>query len=185
MHRYIWVLIDSPLKVWIYESYLQWLPWLLRSLSHGKIINFLPWLQIVGHQICHCYWCIQHWQYSGHYYSNYRGNIKRGGFGFSFTALPSNASPAPNPTTLGLSSSLTPSAPPSIQVTASTPATEKKQARVLYDYDAADASELSLLADEVLCYDRIVSSDTYLQYLCSMLHCASVLSAVFFTHLLH
>lgn len=58
------------------------------------------------------------------------------------------------PNNLGLSSgnnsTLTPSAPPMIQVTASTPATEKKQARVLYDYDAADSSELTLLADEVL-----------------------------------
>lgn len=36
-----------------------------------------------------------------------------------------------------------------IQVTAATPCIEKKQARVLYDYDAADNSELSLLADEV------------------------------------
>lgn len=44
---------------------------------------------------------------------------------------------------------LRPSAPPAIQVTAATPGVEKKQARVLYDYDAADSSELSLLADEV------------------------------------
>ena len=44
---------------------------------------------------------------------------------------------------------LRPSAPPAIQVTAPSP-TEKKQARVLYDYDAADNSELSLLADEVI-----------------------------------
>lgn len=36
-----------------------------------------------------------------------------------------------------------------IHITAATPSTEKKQARVLYDYDAADNSELSLLADEV------------------------------------
>ena len=43
----------------------------------------------------------------------------------------------------------TPSAPPQIQVIAATPNIEKKQARVLYDYDAADSSELSLLADEV------------------------------------
>lgn len=53
----------------------------------------------------------------------------------------------------GLNSSssapLRPSAPPAIQVTAPSP-TEKKQARVLYDYDAADSSELSLLADEVI-----------------------------------
>ena len=46
------------------------------------------------------------------------------------------------------SAPIRPSAPPAIQVTAPTP-TEKKQARVLYDYDAADSSELSLLADEV------------------------------------
>ena len=43
---------------------------------------------------------------------------------------------------------LTPSAPPSIEVTAATPV-EKRQAKALYDYDAADSSELSLLADEV------------------------------------
>ncbi|KAJ8300194.1 hypothetical protein KUTeg_021713 [Tegillarca granosa] len=45
---------------------------------------------------------------------------------------------------------LQPSAPPMIQVTAATPCIEKKQARVLYDYDAADNSELSLLADELV-----------------------------------
>lgn len=44
---------------------------------------------------------------------------------------------------------LRPSAPPAIEVSAPTPVAEKKQARVLYDYDAADSSELSLLADEV------------------------------------
>ncbi|XP_060606749.1 endophilin-B1-like [Ruditapes philippinarum] len=64
-----------------------------------------------------------------------------------------------NPNNLGLSSgnnsTLTPSAPPAIQVTASTPATEKKQARVLYDYDAADSSELSLLADELITVYRL------------------------------
>lgn len=44
---------------------------------------------------------------------------------------------------------LHPSAPPSIEVTAPTP-TEKRQAKALYDYDAADSTELSLLADEVM-----------------------------------
>ena len=43
---------------------------------------------------------------------------------------------------------LSPSAPPQIEVTAPTP-TERRQAKALYDYDAADSSELSLLADEV------------------------------------
>ncbi|XP_053380775.1 endophilin-B1-like isoform X4 [Mercenaria mercenaria] len=76
----------------------------------------------------------------------------------SFTAVPgSGAGSTPN--NLGLSSgnnsTLTPSAPPAIQVTASTPATEKKQARVLYDYDAADPSELSLLADELITVYRL------------------------------
>ncbi|KAL8612195.1 hypothetical protein ACOMHN_018484 [Nucella lapillus] len=47
------------------------------------------------------------------------------------------------------SAPLRPSAPPAIEVTAPSP-TEKKQARVLYDYDAADSSELSLLADELI-----------------------------------
>ncbi|XP_045192891.2 endophilin-B1-like isoform X2 [Mercenaria mercenaria] len=75
-----------------------------------------------------------------------------------FTAVPgSGAGSTPN--NLGLSSgnnsTLTPSAPPAIQVTASTPATEKKQARVLYDYDAADPSELSLLADELITVYRL------------------------------
>lgn len=73
---------------------------------------------------------------------------------FSFTAVPGTGAGA-TPNNLGLNtgnhSSLNPNPhPPAIQVTASTPATEKKQARVLYDYDAADPSELSLLADEVL-----------------------------------
>ncbi|RUS91739.1 hypothetical protein EGW08_000565 [Elysia chlorotica] len=44
---------------------------------------------------------------------------------------------------------LAPSAPPSIEVTAATPV-EKRQAKALYDYDAADSSELSLLADELI-----------------------------------
>ena len=44
---------------------------------------------------------------------------------------------------------LPPSAPPAIEVTAATPV-EKRQAKALYDYDAADSSELSLLADEVI-----------------------------------
>nr|XP_011413115.1 endophilin-B1 isoform X4 [Crassostrea gigas] len=45
---------------------------------------------------------------------------------------------------------LQPSAPPQINVIAATPNIEKKQARVLYDYDAADSSELTLLADELI-----------------------------------
>ncbi|XP_035826111.1 endophilin-B1 [Aplysia californica] len=48
-----------------------------------------------------------------------------------------------------LKAPLHPSAPPSIEVTAPTP-TEKRQAKALYDYDAADSSELSLLADELI-----------------------------------
>ncbi|XP_025113799.1 endophilin-B1-like isoform X3 [Pomacea canaliculata] len=56
------------------------------------------------------------------------------------------------------SAPLRPSAPPAIQVTAPTP-TEKKQARVLYDYDAADSSELSLLADELIMVYRVQGLD--------------------------
>ncbi|XP_067662196.1 endophilin-B1-like isoform X2 [Haliotis asinina] len=55
-------------------------------------------------------------------------------------------------------SPLTPSAPPAIQVTAPTP-TEKKQARVLYDYDAADSTELSLLADELIMVYKVAGLD--------------------------
>ncbi|WAR31654.1 SHLB1-like protein [Mya arenaria] len=79
----------------------------------------------------------------------------------SFTAVPGSqtAPSSTTPNTLGLnsaSSTLAPTpSPPSIQVTASTPATEKKQARVLYDYDAADATELSLLADELITVYRL------------------------------
>ena len=76
---------------------------------------------------------------------------------FSFTAVPgSGATSTPNNLGLGTGSSSAqapPShlnTPPTIQVTASTPIADKKQARVLYDYDAADTSEISLLADEVL-----------------------------------
>ncbi|KAL5012306.1 hypothetical protein ScPMuIL_010857 [Solemya velum] len=54
---------------------------------------------------------------------------------------------------------LQPSAPPAIQVTAATPNIEKKQARVLYDYDAADSSELSLLADELIIVYRVPGMD--------------------------
>ena len=76
---------------------------------------------------------------------------------FSFTATGVGTNSAPN--TLGQGASnhmslspnppLRPSAPPSVQVTPATPSVDKKQARVLYDYDAADNSELNLLADEV------------------------------------
>ncbi|XP_069122140.1 endophilin-B1-like isoform X6 [Argopecten irradians] len=52
-----------------------------------------------------------------------------------------------------------PSAPPMIQVIAATPNTEKKQARVLYDYDSADSSELSLLADELITVYRLPGLD--------------------------
>jgi hypothetical protein len=48
-------------------------------------------------------------------------------------------------------------------ITAATPSTEKKQARVLYDYDAADNTELSLLADEV----RNVYVFTHVQQKCA------------------
>ena len=43
-----------------------------------------------------------------------------------------------------------PSAPPAIEVTAPSPNIEKKQARVLYDYEAKDLTEISLTEDEVL-----------------------------------
>ncbi|KAK7502534.1 hypothetical protein BaRGS_00006109 [Batillaria attramentaria] len=54
---------------------------------------------------------------------------------------------------------LRPSAPPSIEVTAPSPFIEKKQARVLYDYDAADSSELSLLADELIMVYKVQGLD--------------------------
>ncbi|XP_052221215.1 endophilin-B1-like isoform X2 [Dreissena polymorpha] len=73
----------------------------------------------------------------------------------SFTAIPgvtgTSCNTTPNSLGLNNASTLSPNPyPPAIQVTASTPASEKKQARVLYDYDAADPSELSLLADELI-----------------------------------
>ena len=52
-----------------------------------------------------------------------------------------------------------PSAPPMIHITAATPSTEKKQARVLYDYDAADNTELSLLADELITVYKVPGLD--------------------------
>lgn len=61
----------------------------------------------------------------------------------------SNSSGPGIPSSLPSSVPLQPSAPPQINVIAATPNVEKKQARVLYDYDAADSSELTLLADEV------------------------------------
>lgn len=39
------------------------------------------------------------------------------------------------------------------------PATGTRKAKVLYDYDAADSSELSLLADEVRCRHPPASND--------------------------
>ncbi|KAH9488644.1 Endophilin-B1, partial [Bulinus truncatus] len=51
-----------------------------------------------------------------------------------------------------------PYSPPSIEVTAPTP-TEKRQAKALYDYDAADSSELSLLADELIMVYRVQGLD--------------------------
>lgn len=40
------------------------------------------------------------------------------------------------------------------------PATGTRKAKVLYDYDAADSSELSLLADEVRCRHYCAASDS-------------------------
>jgi endophilin-B len=57
-----------------------------------------------------------------------------------------------------LPSPLDPSAPPSIEVTAPTP-TEKRQAKALYDYDAADSTELSLLADELIMVYKVQGLD--------------------------
>ncbi|KAK3087554.1 hypothetical protein FSP39_007493 [Pinctada imbricata] len=54
---------------------------------------------------------------------------------------------------------LQPSAPPQIHVIAATPNIEKKQARVLYDYDAADNTELSLLADELITVYKVPNLD--------------------------
>ena len=76
---------------------------------------------------------------------------------FSFTATGVGTNSAPNALGQGASNHLSlspnpplrPSAPPAVQVTPATPSVDKKQARVLYDYDAADNSELNLLADEV------------------------------------
>ncbi|XP_078327003.1 endophilin-B1-like isoform X2 [Crassostrea virginica] len=62
----------------------------------------------------------------------------------------SNSSGPGIPSSLPSSVPLQPSAPPQINVIAATPNVEKKQARVLYDYDAADSSELTLLADELI-----------------------------------
>ncbi|KAL3871980.1 hypothetical protein ACJMK2_040190 [Sinanodonta woodiana] len=91
----------------------------------------------------------------------------------SFSAMPNSGvgNPlAPNSLGMGLSTNnnsstlspnppLRPSAPPAIQVTAATPITEKKQARVLYDYDAADSSELTLLADELITVYKLPGMD--------------------------
>lgn len=68
---------------------------------------------------------------------------------FSYSAIGSGSSNNNTSSMGGTTSPLTPTAPPAIEVTAPTP-TEKRQAKALYDYDAADSSELSLLADEVI-----------------------------------
>lgn len=76
-------------------------------------------------------------------------------FCFSYSHTSGVGNNSSNSSGAGISSSipssvpLQPSAPPQINVIAATPNIEKKQARVLYDYDAADSSELTLLADEV------------------------------------
>lgn len=50
-----------------------------------------------------------------------------------------------------------PSAPPAIEVTAPSPNIEKKQARVLYDYEAKDLTEISLTEDELICVHHLPS----------------------------
>ncbi|XP_061169835.1 endophilin-B1-like isoform X3 [Saccostrea echinata] len=71
----------------------------------------------------------------------------------------SNSSGAGISTSIPSSVPLQPSAPPQINVIAATPNVEKKQARVLYDYDAADSSELTLLADELITVYRTPGMD--------------------------
>ena len=94
---------------------------------------------------------------------------------FSFTATGVGTNSAPNALGQGASNHLSlspnpplrPSAPPAVQVTPATPSVDKKQARVLYDYDAADSSELNLLADEVAEIFLFISygSAVYLSFL--------------------
>ncbi|XP_059167177.1 endophilin-B1-like isoform X2 [Physella acuta] len=76
------------------------------------------------------------------------GGYSVGGGSSSNNNISSGTLPAP----------LHPSAPPSIEVTAPTP-TEKRQAKALYDYDAADSSELSLLADELIMVYKVQGLD--------------------------
>ncbi|XP_056012512.1 endophilin-B1-like isoform X5 [Ostrea edulis] len=71
----------------------------------------------------------------------------------------SNSSGAGISSSIPTSVPLQPSAPPQINVIAATPNVEKKQARVLYDYDAADSSELTLLADELITVYRTPGMD--------------------------
>ncbi|CAL1536572.1 unnamed protein product [Lymnaea stagnalis] len=75
---------------------------------------------------------------------------------------PAGGGPSPSNNNTSSSGSLPaplhPSAPPSIEVTAPTP-TEKRQAKALYDYDAADSSELSLLADELIMVYKVQGLD--------------------------
>lgn len=85
----------------------------------------------------------------------------------SFTATGVGTTSAPNAQGQGASNHLSlspnpplrPSAPPAVQVTPATPSVDKKQARVLYDYDAADSSELNLLADELITVYRLPNMD--------------------------
>nr|KAI8732321.1 endophilin-B1-like isoform X2 [Biomphalaria glabrata] len=79
----------------------------------------------------------------------------------STTNYPVGGGPSNNNTSSSSSSLPAPSntyTPPSIEVTAPTP-TEKRQAKALYDYDAADSSELSLLADELIMVYRVQGLD--------------------------
>ncbi|XP_055898767.1 endophilin-B1-like isoform X2 [Biomphalaria glabrata] len=76
-------------------------------------------------------------------------------------SYPVGGGPSNNNTSSSSSSLPAPSntyTPPSIEVTAPTP-TEKRQAKALYDYDAADSSELSLLADELIMVYRVQGLD--------------------------
>lgn len=82
--------------------------------------------------------------------SSFIGCAPRNIFAPSATELGNNSNVGAQPQLASLSTFYpNPSAPPAIEVTAPSPNVEKKYARVLYDYAAADLTEISLTADEV------------------------------------
>ncbi|CAI9718193.1 endophilin-B1 isoform X4 [Octopus vulgaris] len=116
---------------------------------HLRCINDFIESEMNYYAQCHQYMLDLRKQLGG--LSSFISCAPRSIFAPSATELGNNSNAGAQPQLASLSTFYpNPSAPPAIEVTAPSPNVEKKYARVLYDYAAADLTEISLTADELI-----------------------------------